>query len=90
MNNELYQSEWFKSRPKIVQKAIIDYPPGYFYILKSTGQKVRLYSYTENKKGCTECTILILKEDNPDREDVERKVFGVPLDDLERKELINS
>ena len=90
MKENLLKSEWFLSRPRKVQEKIIDFPPDYFYKLKSTGQKVRLYSYSENKKGCETCSVLVLAKDNPGRTDVERNVFGIPFDDLERLSLIPS
>ncbi len=78
---ELKASEWFKSRPPAVKKAVEKHPPHLIYRMKSTGHRVRLYSYSEKDGKCTECQVLVLKDLNPGII-FERRVFGIELDDL--------
>lgn len=95
--DELYNSEWFLSRPEAVQKAIREYPPCYFYKDKA-GYKVRLYSYSEDQDGnAGGVSYFVLPKDNPvtdsrlkyQLEDDGRRVFGAKLSDLTRLEFIN-
>lgn len=55
---------------------IESYPPNRLYLLKTTNQRVTLYSYNEDNT----VTVDILKEYNLTM--IEKRVFGVPLDDL--------
>ena len=43
---EIQASDWYKNRPKIIQKAIDKRPPG-IYIVKETGHSCILLSYEE-------------------------------------------
>ena len=95
MNNleELVESTWFKERPEHVKLAILEYPPTHKYKLTTTGQIVRMYSWTETEKDgkmvCEKCQILVLEEDNPGRSDINRRVFGIPLEELEQLDEID-
>lgn len=63
------------------------YPPGR-YLLKTTGQKVVIRSYSEDKNGtCNTCTVFVLQKDNPGLL-FERTVFDVPFANLEPIETI--
>lgn len=84
---DMVRDPWFKSRPKSVQKRVIQYPPG-LYLLKPTGQKVVLISYTIAKDdSCDLCTVSVLKMHNPTCL-LERRVFGIPFTDLEAIETL--
>ena len=78
--------EWFDSRPPHVQQRIREYPPGGFYWLKSSGHVVRLYCYSEDEETqtCDTCQVVVLQEHNPHKLlAFDRRVFGIPFDDLE-------
>jgi len=85
---DIKETEWYQGRPTIVQRRIDEYPPQFLYRKKDTGHVVELYSYDEGEDGlCKTCTILILQKNNDHmRIAMERRVFGVPFDDLERLE----
>jgi len=79
-------SKWYKARPPLIQQKIDLYPPDRLYRQKSTGRIVYLYSYEEGEDGlCETCTITITKRFNPTCV-LNRRVFGVRLDDLEEVE----
>lgn len=79
-------TDWYKARPLLIQQKIDLYPPDRLYRMKSTQQIVYLYSYEENDDGlCETCTITITRKFNPTCV-LDRRVFGVRLDDLEEVE----
>jgi len=80
---KLSETDWFLARPRAIQQAILKYPPGK-YKLKSTGHIMELYSYEEDEDGsCNTCTGTITYENNQHLL-FERKVFDIPLEDLEK------
>jgi hypothetical protein len=81
--SEAYAKAWLASRPEGVSAALEKYPPSHLYRMKSTGQKVFLTRYNENKDGSvTTCSVGVTKKFNPETF-LEREVFGVELSDLE-------
>jgi hypothetical protein len=79
--------EWFDALPEIVQKRVLEYPPGEPYLLKTTGHVVRMIAYTETnapdeEPECDECRVVVLQGDNAGRLHEERQVFGIPFDEL--------
>lgn len=76
-------TEWYRTRPLAVQKRIDEYPPTWLYRMRSTGQIVYLYSYTEEDDVCDTCIVDIVPAYNPGMI-VARRVFDVSLNDLEK------
>lgn len=83
---EVLGSDWYQSRPAIVQSAIRRYPPHLTYRLETTGQHVRIYSYDEGPDGsCETCTVTVLSDPRgpvSNAMTVGCNVFGIPLSDL--------
>lgn len=68
---------WYKSRPSSVKAAVRTWPPGR-YLLKTTGQQVEIYSYTEDEDGkCRTCKVIVKKGHN-----LGFLVFGIPFGEL--------
>lgn len=90
VEEELYASDWFRSRPQSVQEAIRAYPPMKHYLLNGT-HVVNIQSYEEDDDGaCTTCRVCIAQENNPHMVlAMERSVFGVRLDKLEPFKIYN-
>lgn len=89
---ELQQSEWYLSRPKVIQEAIDKYPPTQLYRFKDSGKQCKLYSYAEPESGKLEdVTVTVHKtgvggamaEMGLGVLDTFTGVFGVSLTDLE-------
>ena len=88
---EILDSEWYKTRPLIIQQAIANYPPIYNYKMKS-GKECIIYSYSEPESGLYEdITVTITKTGIGGGMtaflDVGQGVFGVKLTDLEKVEI---
>jgi hypothetical protein len=82
--NKVKKSAWYKSLSEKVRARVDAYPPMKRYRMKATGRIVTLVSYNEDKNGeCNTVTVDISREDNPGIL-VEREVFGVKFDDLEK------
>ncbi len=45
----VFESEWYKTRPEIIQKLVRQFPPECTVRLKETGQIAQIYSYFENE-----------------------------------------
>ena len=73
--------EWKSSRPQVIKELCDRFPPYNLYRLKSTGQLVTLHSYNENGT----VTVNVTGEYNLVM--FERRVFGVPVDNLEECDL---
>ena len=74
-------SEWIDSRPKIIQDICKKLPPNRLYRMKSTGQRVYIYSYSEDGT----VTVDITGQYNFITFD--RQVFGIDPDNLEECDL---
>ena len=71
---------WIETLSEAVKIKVAEYPPDRIY--RYGNYVVRLYSYDENAAGeCETCTIWVVGIDNPNVI-LERKVFGVPFNDL--------
>lgn len=75
-------NEWLSTRPQMIQDMCAKYPPDRLYRMKDTGQRVTLYSYSED--GTVTVTVsgtynLIAT--------FERNVFGVDPSSLEECDL---
>lgn len=73
--------DWIASRPEKVKAVAERFDPWSLYRMKSTGHRVTLHSFDENKNG----TITLKVDVTGDFNTVlfERRVFGVDPDDLE-------
>lgn len=79
---------WFQSRPPIIQEAIRRYPGHRTYVMPKTNQIVQLHSYSEPEQEGGEVTVtvdVLGRTDCPDETWplIQRRVFGIPLSDLE-------
>ena len=72
---------WVESRPPVVQELCRLLPPDRLYLLKSSGHRVTLLSYSENRT----VTVAVTGEFNSVVFD--RQVFGIKPEDLEECEL---
>lgn len=79
--DEAEWAEWVKTRPPVVQELCRRFPPNRLYRLRTTGQRVTLYSYNEDGT----VTVNVTGEYN--RIIYARRVFGVSPDDLEECDL---
>lgn len=79
--NEPEWTEWVNSRPPLVKDIAQKLPPNKLYRLKTTGQRVTMYSISENGT----VTVDITGEFN--LIDFDRQVFGINPDDLEECDL---
>ena len=67
-------SEWVKSRPEPVRTLCKKYPPDKLYLMTDTGQRVRIYSYSEDGT----VRVNVTQADNPQIwVSLDRSVFGV-------------
>jgi len=73
--------EWIASRPVVIQEMLRKYPPNKLYLMKTTGQRVTIYSYSENN------TVTVNITGKYNLIDFERQVFGVAASDLEECDL---
>jgi hypothetical protein len=70
---------WKQTKPAVIQKMVESHPPNRLYRMRSTGQRVVIYSYFENETVMVE----VLAQYNLDRFNmIETRVFGILLDDL--------
>jgi len=79
---EIKQTDWFKSRPKIIQDLICRFPYAATVRIKETKQIAYVYSWDENGT----ISVVITQEDNPGIRnaipDENYCVFGYKPDDL--------
>lgn len=80
MDEKLWE-EWVETRPPVIQEMCRKYRPGTLYKMKSTGQRVYLLSYAEDKT----VTVAVTRDFNFVIYD--RNVFGVDINDLEECDL---
>lgn len=73
--------EWFNSRPECIQKLYEKFPYNRLYRMKSSGHRVTIYSYLENN------TMSVVVSGDYNLVSFERRVFGVPPEDLEECDL---
>lgn len=73
--------EWVASRPAVIKELCLKFPPDRLYLLKSSNHRVILYSYAENNT----LTVDVLGKYN--LVFFERRVFGIPPEDLEECDL---
>lgn len=69
-------NKWLKSRPKVIKEMATSWPPDRLYRMKSTGQRVFIVSYNEQRTVCVGITGEYNLIDFP------REVFGIPIEDL--------
>jgi len=74
-------NDWIKTRPENVQRMIELFPPNKLYRLKTTGNRVTIYSYSEDDT----LTVEVSGEYNAVM--FERRVFGIKPEDLEECDL---
>ena len=58
---ELKQTDWYKGRPLIIQKAIDKLPPTSLYRFKESGKQCRLIGYQEPNDKSKEVTVRVQK-----------------------------
>lgn len=78
--------EWLASRPAVIQEMATRAKPNVLYRIKKTDQRVYMHSYNEDGT----VTVNITGEFNPLYKALpvlERRVFGVAIDDLEECDL---
>lgn len=78
--------EWVASRPEHVRKVATRFEPWKLYRMKSTGQRVVVYSFADADP--VTLTVGVLAEFNLLA--MERRVFGIDPDDLEECDLPGS
>lgn len=71
---------WYMTRPEIIQQMAQKYPPNLLYRLRTTKQYVTLESFSEDGT----VTVAVGAEFN--RLIEERRVFGIPAEDLEESD----
>ena len=72
---------WVASRPPVIQELCALLPPDNLYKMKSTGRRVTIVSYAENR------TITVAVTGDYNLVALERQVFGINPDDLEECDL---
>jgi len=45
---EIKESHWYKTKPKIIRELICQFPPDSAVLIKKTQQKAQIYSYFED------------------------------------------
>ena len=74
--NEVELAAWLETRPRIIRDMAAKCPPGRLYRMASTGQRVLIQAYSEDRT----VRVAVTKEYNFVSH--ERSVFGIPLEDL--------
>ena len=77
--------KWVSDRPDDVRRVAERFNPWTLYRMKSTGQRVSVYSYGEQEDGETTLTVNITGDYN--RVAFNRQVFGINPNDLEECDL---
>ena len=72
---------WVASRPPIIQELCALLPPDRLYLLKTSGHRVTLISYSENR------TVTVAVSGDFNAVTFEREVFGIKPEDLEECDL---
>lgn len=96
--DELKTSDWYNTRPEVIQQAINKLPPIGIYQFKDSKKQCYIYSYEEPESGKLEdVTVTVQKIGKGGPMDAmgmgaldTNGVFGVKLDDLELVNLIVS
>jgi hypothetical protein len=73
--------EWVDSRPPVVKAMCERLPPDRLYRMKSTGQRVTMIGYSENR------TVRVSITGQYNAMTFDREVFGIDPDDLEECDL---
>jgi len=89
--SEIQQSEWYLSRPPVIQQAIDILPPGQLYQFKDSGKQCTIYSYDEPESGLIEDVTVTVNKTGIGGALASmglgaldtNSVFGVKLSDLE-------
>lgn len=88
----MLNSPWYNNLKKRVQKAVLENPPFYLYRLKSApGVLVTIKSYEESKKD-REFPIFVCLKLKPEWNSAyafEREIWGTPVEELIRVELVS-
>ncbi len=79
--DEAALAEWLKDRPQVIQDMAAQCPPGRLYRLASSGHRVFVRSYSENR------TMTVIVSGKYNLVAFERQVFGISPDDLTECEL---
>lgn len=74
-------NEWVRTRPPVIQEMCALLPPDRLYLLKTSGNRVTLISYSEDRT----VTVAVTGEYNVVA--FERQVFGIKPEDLEECDL---
>jgi hypothetical protein len=80
-------NEWGASRPPAVQELAKRFLPWKLYKLKSSGHRVTIYSIGEPIEAGKTLTFTVNVLGKYNRVAFERRVFGIPPDDLEECDL---
>ena len=72
---------WVASRPPVIQELCALLPPDNLYKMKSTGRRVTIVSYAEDR------TVTVAVTGDYNLVALERQVFGINPDDLEECDL---
>lgn len=72
--------EWLATRPAVIQEMARKYPPNVLYRIDS-GHRVTIYSYSEGR------TVTVNVSGKYNFVAFERRVFGIPIDELVECEL---
>jgi hypothetical protein len=72
---------WYETRPEVIQQLARRFRPWKLYRLRSSGHRVVLYAFNEDNT----LTVSVLGRFNLLK--FERRVFGIPPDDLEECDL---
>lgn len=67
---------WTSTRPAVIQEMLKSHPPGRLYRMRSTGHRVEIYSYSENR------TVTVSITGRYNFVVMDRQVFGIPIEDL--------
>lgn len=72
---------WLSDRPKVIRDMAASHPPDRLYRLKTTGHRVTILAYSENR------TVRVNVSGRYNFLSHERNVFGISIDDLEECDL---
>ena len=79
--NQTAWDEWISTKPPVIQEMCALLPPDRLYLLKTSGRRVTLTSYAENRT----VTVAVTGEYNALM--FEREVFGIKPENLEECDL---
>lgn len=79
--NQSELEEWLTEKPQVIKDMAAQCPPGRLYKMKSTGHRVTLVSYSEDR------TVKVFVGGKYNAVGFERSVFGISINDLEECDL---